>query len=102
MRRVTRHTLPLGKWRMAEIIFSGKILVAGYSSSGSDYDVLVVRFSANGTLDTDFGTDGSLTFDGGWGDDYGYSMVLQPDGSILVAGTDYNGTDDDVLLMWVK
>ena len=80
----------------------GKILVAGYSSSGSDYDVLVVRFSANGTLDTGFGTDGSLTFDGGWGDDYGYSMVLQPDGSILVAGTDYNGTDDDVLLMWVK
>ena len=73
----------------------GKIIVAGYSSNGTNNDFAVVRYSANGTLDTTFDGDGKVTTAIGAGDDLGYSVALQPDSKIIVAGYSSNGTNND-------
>ncbi|WP_344960203.1 hypothetical protein, partial [Zobellella aerophila] len=85
----------------------GKVLVAGYSWNGTDDDITLVRYNSDGSLDRSFGTDGVVTTgisvdDGGntlaneeAGDDRGYSVAVQADGKILVAGvsrtSDTNG-----------
>ena len=64
----------------------GKILVAGKGNG----DFALARYNSNGTLDTTFSVDGKLTTDFGGnfgGDDSGRSMILQPDGKIVVAGS---------------
>ncbi|MHC5595522.1 MAG: DUF4114 domain-containing protein [Nostoc sp.] len=73
----------------------GKILVAGNSYNGTDYDFAVVRYNSDGTLDTSFNTTGKVTTDFNSNDDSGYSITVQTDGKILVAGDTYNGTDTD-------
>ena len=72
----------------------GKIVVAGNSYS-SNSDLTLVRYNANGSLDTSFGGTGKVTTDFGSRDDYGYSVVLQADGKIVVAGSSYDGTYND-------
>jgi uncharacterized delta-60 repeat protein len=71
----------------------GKIVVAG--SSGSD--VALTRYNINGTLDPTFGLGGRVTtdFPVGMGG-FGTSLVIQPDGKIVVAGsaTDPNATSN--------
>ncbi|MER2626697.1 MAG: Ig-like domain-containing protein, partial [Accumulibacter sp.] len=69
----------------------GKILVAGYSDS-NNYDFALVRYDANGSLDTSFDSDGKLTTDfGSLSRDVGRSVTVQADGKILVGGeSDYH------------
>lgn len=74
----------------------GKIVVAGYSNN----DFAIARYTINGTLDNSFDTDGKVitNFSSsvfGNSDDYGYSLVIQNDGKIIVAGASTNqfGTD---------
>ncbi|MGX7666376.1 T9SS type A sorting domain-containing protein [Flavobacterium pedocola] len=70
----------------------GKIVVAGYSSNGSyDADFAMARYNNDGSLDTTFGIGGKVTTDFGNSDDIGYSVAIQSDGKILVAGV----SDDD-------
>ncbi|MFN6475925.1 DUF4347 domain-containing protein, partial [Nostoc sp. DedQUE07] len=59
----------------------GKILVAGVSNN----NFAVVRYNSNGSLDTNFDSDGKVTTDFG-NTDIAYSIALQDDGKILVAG----------------
>jgi uncharacterized delta-60 repeat protein len=54
----------------------GKILLAGASHNGSNYDIALVRYNGDGTLDTSFSGDGKLTTQIGSGDDLGYSVVM--------------------------
>ncbi|WP_303722310.1 hypothetical protein [Malonomonas rubra] len=63
-----------------------KILLTGYSSVGSNRDISLVRYNSDGSLDTSFDSDGMLTTDVASLNDGGYSVVLQPDGKILVGG----------------
>ncbi|MCP4900973.1 MAG: hypothetical protein GY906_28730, partial [bacterium] len=77
----------------------GKILMSGESHNGSDYDVALVRYNADGTLDTSFSSDGLLTTAIGSGDERGRSVTLQSDGKILVAGNSHNGTNNDFALV---
>ena len=65
----------------------GKILVAGQSYNGSDFDFALVRYDADGLLDTSFSTDGKLTTDIGLDNDYAHSVTVQADGKILMAGS---------------
>lgn len=76
----------------------GKIVVAGetQSSDGSINRFAVARFNSNGTLDTTFGVGGkvtteffSVTFGGVR--ELAASILLQPDGKILVAGVAIQG-----------
>src|SRR6266478_85466 len=39
----------------------GKLVLAGYSNNGSNYDVAVVRYNSDGSLDNAFGTDGKVS-----------------------------------------
>ncbi|MCP4047487.1 MAG: hypothetical protein GY732_16035, partial [Gammaproteobacteria bacterium] len=74
----------------------GKILVAGYSSNGVDNDFMLLRYNTNGSLDTSFGGgDGITTTAIGSGDDRAWSLALQADGKIVLAGQSHNGSDDD-------
>ena len=67
----------------------GKIVVsATVANTGSD-DIGVMRLNSNGTLDTNFGTQGQTTvaFDGGGSNaDVASSVLLQPNGRIVVCG----------------
>lgn len=66
----------------------GKIVVGGYSdASGTDKDFLVVRYNANGTLDTSFGDGGKRVTPVGDGTDQVYALARQPDGKIVAAGS---------------
>jgi len=67
----------------------GKILVAGDSQNANDesFDFALARYNPDGSLDTNFDNDGWLTTDFFGQDDYANSLLLQPDGRIVVAGT---------------
>ncbi len=65
----------------------GKILVAGYAyDSAGQSDFAMARYDAYGDLDTDFGTEGKLILDFDGEDDGAWSVALQSDGKIVVAG----------------
>src|SRR3990172_1156507 len=70
----------------AAIQSNGKIVVAGYSYSGSNSDFAVARYNVDGTLDSSFGISGKITTDFGSNSDYGYSIAIQNNGKIVVAG----------------
>jgi uncharacterized delta-60 repeat protein len=65
----------------------GKIVAVGTSNwAVSNTRFLVVRYNATGSLDTTFSGDGKLTTNFSSGRDRAYSVVLQADGNIVVAG----------------
>jgi uncharacterized delta-60 repeat protein len=83
----------------------GKIVVAGITGSsddlgssdglGSGDDFEVMRYNANGTLDTSFDHDGKVTFNFGNFVDNGYSVgaiAIQADGKIVVGGGAIRGS----------
>ena len=65
----------------------GKIVVAGYSfKAGGELCFTVLRYSADGSLDTSFGDAGKVTTSVGGKNDSLESVVIQGDGKIVVAG----------------
>ncbi|MCF8984619.1 calcium-binding protein [Pseudomonas syringae] len=63
----------------------GKIIIAGESNDTTAFNVL--RLNADGSFDTSFSGDGKLTVQVPQGDkNYAHSVVVQPDGKILIAG----------------
>ncbi|MBK8466240.1 MAG: hypothetical protein IPL32_10455 [Chloracidobacterium sp.] len=65
----------------------GKIVTAGYSVvTISNNDFAVVRYNADGSLDTTFDGDGKVTTDFPGGSDGAYSVAVQTDGKIVAAG----------------
>jgi uncharacterized delta-60 repeat protein len=78
----------------------GKIIVAGLTT-GQGWDVLVLRYNSDGTLDSTFGEDGVVTFNNSAGNynDLGRAVALQPDGKIVVVGSSFTGTRFDVLIL---
>jgi uncharacterized delta-60 repeat protein len=72
-----------------------KIVVAGYYNNVGNADFAVVRYNADGSLDTTFDSDGKQTTAIGSGADVGRSVALQSDGKIVIAGYSNNGVNDD-------
>jgi uncharacterized delta-60 repeat protein len=65
----------------------GKAILAGQAIDPSgDSDVLVVRYTAGGSLDASFGTGGKVVTRLGPGEDLAQSVAVAPDGKIVVAG----------------
>ncbi|MDB2644240.1 delta-60 repeat domain-containing protein [Luminiphilus sp.] len=77
----------------------GKIVAAGYSFIASSYDFALVRYDADGTPDTSFGTGGQVTTEVGSGNDRAFSVAIDSDGKIVVAGYSRGSTDDDFALV---
>jgi len=73
----------------------GKILVAGYSDIGADSDFALVRYNPDGSLDNSFSEDGIQTTAIVIGNDNSYSVVIQADGKIVVAGNSSIGANTD-------
>ena len=73
----------------------GKIVAVGDSANpfGSDVDFTLVRYNADGSLDSGFGSDGEVRTDVGTAEgqpgtgDLGYGVAVQPDGRIVVTGS---------------
>jgi uncharacterized delta-60 repeat protein len=67
----------------------GRIIAAGHGNvlnpqSGNDF--VVIRYNANGRVDTSFGNLGTVITDFGTAYDISTAIVLQPDGKVVVAG----------------
>lgn len=73
----------------------GRIVTAGQSSNGSNFDFAVVRYNSDGSLDTSFGGTGKVTTAINSLDDSAYAVAVQSNGNIAVAGESNNGTTID-------
>ncbi len=77
----------------------GKIVVCGYSVSGANTHVAVIRYNNDGTLDNAFGTGGIQTTACGIVA-IGYSVTIQSDGKVVVGGETMSAFPDrDFLLL---
>ncbi len=75
-----------------------KIVAAGYAHGGANQDFALARYHPDGSLDASFGVDGKTITDFNAGADAATSIVLQPDGKIIVAGYALNGVQTDFAL----
>ena len=80
----------------------GKILVAGYSCNETATDFALVRYTANGSLDPTFGTGGKVATAIGSQNDKAYSLAIQSDGKIVVAGYSYDTTTNHNVFALVR
>jgi uncharacterized delta-60 repeat protein len=65
------------------------ILIGDTRQPGGEWNVALVRLTADGMPDDTFSGDGIAVHDPGTGDSYAYAGLLQPDGKIVVAGGAY-------------
>ncbi len=78
----------------------GKIVAAGFGVNASNRTVVAVaRYTANGTLDTTFGSGGIQTTAMGAGDARAHAIALQTDGKIIVAGKAVSSTSSAPYVM---
>lgn len=79
----------------------GKILVAGMTTSAlTGKDFVCIRYNANGSLDNTFATNGIFTNDFQTGsDDVVYSLALQSDGKIVLAGYSDDGSNKSAAIL---
>ena len=78
---------------------AGKIIATGTQFLGANYEPIVVRLNANGTLDTTFSGDGYLVANVGNGEDWGNGVDVQADNKIVVVGSQETAAGYDVVLM---
>jgi uncharacterized delta-60 repeat protein len=65
----------------------GKIIAAGFTTNLTQGpDMAIARYKTNGSLDQDFGTNGTVTTDFTGGTDIINALTLQSDGKIVAAG----------------
>jgi len=75
----------------------GKIVVVG-ENEGNEQDTIIIRYNADGSLDSSFGGDGKVVIDGG-GDDRGSAVAIQADGKIVIAGLTYTDLAQNFLVI---
>lgn len=79
----------------------GRILVAGYSSFGSDQNITTTRLLMNGSLDSTFGTAGKAYFPVGSSPDRAYGITIAANSKILIVGeTDSPNTQGVIARIW--
>jgi uncharacterized delta-60 repeat protein len=77
----------------------GKIALCGKVKVAGQWQIAVVRLSANGSVDSSFGSGGKVLLDLGPGDDQSFRAVSQPDGKLLIAGTSLNGAESNLCVI---
>ena len=79
----------------------GKIIVAGMTTNASTgKDFACLRYNSDGTLDSTFGTSGIVTNDVQTGsDDVVYTIAIQADGKIILAGYSDDGSNKNAALL---
>jgi uncharacterized delta-60 repeat protein len=78
----------------------GKIITVSSLDITSTHDFAVLRYKANGSLDSTFDTDGVATTDLGFNsDDRAHSALIQNDGKIVVVGFGYNPSYQNFMIV---
>jgi uncharacterized delta-60 repeat protein len=78
----------------------GRIIVVGYAFfGGGNTDLAVVRFLANGDVDTSFGISGKVSTNISGYNDYAFDAALQSDGKIVAAGAAETGPGGDICVV---
>ncbi len=79
----------------------GKIITVGYTPANNSYAYALTRHNEDGTLDTSFGGTGKVITDFATGYDYAATVLVQPDGKIVAAGTKFSaGHQDNSLIRY--
>jgi uncharacterized delta-60 repeat protein len=77
-----------------DIDSQNRIVVAGNTFNGSDYDFAIARLTTGGALDSSFDSDGKQTIAFGVRDDLAYGVAIDSANRVLVAGeSDFDGRD---------
>jgi uncharacterized delta-60 repeat protein len=76
-----------------------KIIIAGHTYNGNNYDFLLMQYNNDGSLDNNFGVNGVVTISIGNYDDKAKTIAIQPDGKIVVAGNSFDGTIDNFAIV---
>jgi len=76
-----------------------RIIVAGSYDNGTDWDIGLARYKANGDLDTHFGKSGITKTRLGSLNDRVSTVTVQRDGNILVAGSTDTPSGNDVAIL---
>ncbi len=79
----------------------GKIIVGGMTTSATTgKDFACLRYNSDGSLDSTFGTNGIVTNDVQTGsDDVVYSIAIQSDGKIILAGYSDDGSNKNAAII---
>ncbi len=81
----------------------GKLVVAGFANVGGQADFALARYNADGTLDTAFGTGGTVTTSVGTSISSQYegalSIAIQSDGKIVVGGYTWSDGIGNVVVL---
>jgi uncharacterized delta-60 repeat protein len=72
----------------------GRIVVAGWSFTGSSVDFALARYTTSGALDGSFGTGGTVATPIGSAADFATAVAIQSDGMIVAAGLSQNASGD--------
>jgi uncharacterized delta-60 repeat protein len=64
----------------------GKLVLAGWSWTGTDSRFVAARCNTDGTMDTSFDGDGVVETDLGTPNDYAHAVAIQSNGAIVLAG----------------
>lgn len=76
----------------------GMVVVAGYYSSLTGTDTVLLRYGLDGRLDTSFSGDGIATHAFSPDTDEALALALAPDGRIVISGCIRNGAPNDFLI----
>lgn len=88
----------VSRFQSVAVQSDGKIIAAGYSYNGANYDFALARYNSDGSPDLSFGLGGAVITPVGSGDDRVYGLSIQDDGKIVVAGSARDGVDYDFAL----
>jgi len=76
----------------------GKLIAAGFSMANGKMRCALAKYLANGTLDTSFGTSGTLVATPGFHSS-AHAIARQTDGKIIIAGWAHFGGSEQVVLI---
>ncbi len=93
---VTIHTTDYSSLGDVVIQTDGKILATGGDDNN---DFLVIRLNPDGSLDTGFGNNGIVLTDYANRENTSAVITLQPDGKIIVAGTDWLPSTFEIMIV---
>ncbi|WP_298224725.1 T9SS type A sorting domain-containing protein [Flavobacterium sp.] len=85
--------------RIIKLLADGKILVTSARSVSNNtnfFDFATMRYNADGSVDTTFGTNGMVQTDINGSGNYANAIDVQSDGKIIVAGSTYLNSNTNV------
>ena len=82
----------------------GKIIVAGaaFKTFATPPDFALVRYNSDGSIDTGFGSGGTITTDIAGGTDEAQALAIQADGKVVVAGRSFRSNFDLTLARYIN